>query len=520
MIWVDEPIRISTERHIPPHHDPVGSAKTFVLHRVIILLLFAHIYFGLRPNAAKANPLDTYGLSSRQIAVGGAATAGADDYSATYYNPGKLPFVANGFGVGLLFSFDDVAIRLKSRPDGVDVPTLMYDSLPMDESAVSHSIRPLATEDLVNPRRNTYEIPNTIALQGGLVHDLGLSWFKLGLSVHMPLNEMARARFYYPDEREQYFSNRLHFSLIGDRSQRPSINAAMGFKPLKWLGIGIGLDMQATIAAKARMFVPDPLDQANVNLTIDGAVKYSFIPVAGVYFQPLDELGIGISYREPSWYGTSLHNEIQFWSFEVYKGEPVTHQEFNYAFSYAPREVRGGVSYNVSAWTFLADLSWRQWSLFKDMLAASSRKRFKDVWTPRLGMRVQVHEIVELSAGAAYEPSPVPRQNGRTNYVDNDRIQCSAGTEIDIPPVKGLAVGVHFQAIPLLPRSESKNLFAPSGVIEDTMGLIDEFPDSRDNKTDEYIEQSAGLQTNNPGYPGYSSEGWFGSVGVYMNYTF
>ena len=519
MIWVDEPIHFYAAQR-PFIRNPMHTARTFVLHRVILLLLFAHLYFGLRPNTAKANPLDTYGLSSRQISVGGTATAGADDYSAAYYNPGKLPFVPNGFGAGLLFSFDDVAILLKNRPNDVDVPALMYDSLPMDSAAVAHSIRPLATEDLVNARRDTHNIPNTIAFQGGLVHDLGLSWFKLGFSVHMPLNEMARARFFYPDEREQYFSNRLHFSLIGDRSQRPSINAAVGFRPVEWFGVGVGVDMQAKIVATPKMFVPDPLDQANVYLTLDGGVQYSFIPVAGVYFQPLEELGIGLSYREPSWYGANLHNEIQFWSFEVYKGEPVTHQKFSYPFSYSPREVRGGASYRLDSWTFLADLVWRQWSLFKDILASSERKRFRDVWIPKLGIRVKVHENVEISTGASYEYSPVPEQNGRTNYVDNDRIQCALGTEVSIPQVKGLSVGVHFQAIPLVPRSETKTVFAPNGVIEDTLGIIDEFPDSRDNKTDEYIEESAGLQTNNPGYPGYRSKGWFGSVGVYMNYTF
>jgi len=44
--------------------------------------------------------------------------------------------------------------------------------------------------------------------------------------------------------------------------------------------------------------------------------------------------------------------------------------------------------------------------------------------------------------------------------------------------------------------------------------VLDEFPDSVDLRTNESIAASAGLQTNNPGYPGFSSEGWLMGIGV------
>ena len=39
---------------------------------------------------AHSNPMDRYGFGSRQIAMGGAATALADDSSANYYNPAGI----------------------------------------------------------------------------------------------------------------------------------------------------------------------------------------------------------------------------------------------------------------------------------------------------------------------------------------------------------------------------------------------------------------------------------------------
>jgi hypothetical protein len=49
---------------------------------------------------------------------------------------------------------------------------------------------------------------------------------------------------------------------------------------------------------------------------------------------------------------------------------------------------------------------------------------------------------------------------------------------------------------------------------------VDEFPSSIDGRTGVPIPQSAGLQTNNPGYPGFSSEGWLFGAGVSITARF
>ena len=101
----------------------------------------------------------------------------------------------------------------------------------------------------------------------------------------------------------------------------------------------------------------------------------------------------------------------------------------------------------------------------------------------------------------------MPPQTGRTNYADADRYalgggllrkSCLLGRIVDV------SVGLQVQV--LQPRSSWKDPAAPAPV-------VDEFPDSigLDGRP---IEASAGLQTNNPGFPGFGVDGWLWSLGV------
>ena len=54
--------------------------------------------------------------------------------------------------------------------------------------------------------------------------------------------------------------------------------------------------------------------------------------------------------------------------------------------------------------------------------------------------------------------------------------------------------------------------------------VIDEFPDNTFLKADtiekKLVEDAEGLQTNNPGYPGYRSKGWALGVGLTFKIPF
>jgi hypothetical protein len=110
-----------------------------------------------------------------------------------------------------------------------------------------------------------------------------------------------------------------------------------------------------------------------------------------------------------------------------------------------------------------------------------------------------------ISFDLGYAPSPVPDQTGRTNYVDNSRIVSSAGIESPIK-VLGREIEAGFYLF--------GSVFVPRSVNKDPSRIVDEFPD---NTT--YISTGLpaagreGLQTNNPGYPGFDSHGYMLGAG-------
>ena len=99
-----------------------------------------------------------------------------------------------------------------------------------------------------------------------------------------------------------------------------------------------------------------------------------------------------------------------------------------------------------------------------------------------------------------YVPSPVPDQVGRSNYVDNDRVGAAIGADIDI------AVGsTHLR--PGLQLFGSR--LVRRHVTKDDARLVDELPDgSVTGSTHDPVPGAQGLQTNNPGWPGFASAGW------------
>lgn len=481
-----------------------------------LVLLLALVAFAA---PAQASPLELYGLSSRGISLGGAQTAASRDYNALFYNPGRMGFSPNTVGVHLTASFDRVRISLFDRGLCVegepchDVPAAIYSSLPMDPDATRITSRYLPTAELPAARRDTENDPNTVLLSGGVIHDLGVYWLRLGAAFSLPLTALADADMRYADEREQFFSNQLQFQLLNRRANRPSFLAGVAFRPIRWLGFGASVNVFGNVVANTRMYIPDALDQQAINMAMGVSVKYDASAIAGIHFEPLEWFGFGFSFRDRSWFGAGLTNKLQFWNFEIYKGEPVTVQNFSYGFSFTPRVLTGGLRFDLASFTLTGDAFWEMWNEYRPETAIGREAGWKDTFGARLGLEYRATSWLDVRVGTAYRPSPVPSQSGRTNYVDNDKIDATTGFSFYLPWVEGLAVDLHVQFVALLPRSHYKKANDPDPV-------IDEFPDARDAKTDRPVASSEGLQTNNPGWPGYRSSGFVGTAGLGVTYYF
>jgi hypothetical protein len=99
-----------------------------------------------------------------------------------------------------------------------------------------------------------------------------------------------------------------------------------------------------------------------------------------------------------------------------------------------------------------------------------------------------------------YTPSPVPEQIGESNYVDNDKVGLMAGGDIALKlgPTK-LRPGAQLFVNRLISRHNTK----------DDALMTDQLPDdSIYGSTHDPVLGAKGLQTNNPGWPGFASQGW------------
>jgi hypothetical protein len=101
----------------------------------------------------------------------------------------------------------------------------------------------------------------------------------------------------------------------------------------------------------------------------------------------------------------------------------------------------------------------------------------------------------------------VPPQTGRTNYVDNDRVGLTVGGDYDFR-----LGGLHFR--PGL--GASGQLLMRRYQAKDDALIRDELPDNTVDRNLDPVPAARGLQTNNPGWPGFASEGFVWSANVWL----
>jgi long-chain fatty acid transport protein len=178
-----------------------------------------------------------------------------------------------------------------------------------------------------------------------------------------------------------------------------------------------------------------------------------------------------------------------------------------------PLTVAGGATYQLGddkrrALWLTAVGSFQRWSQYKDRHSERPAGDYgwSDTLSAAIGARYgqgRARGWVDLN----FQPSPVPPQTGRSNYVDNDRAGVMAGGDYDIRFWGSkFRVGATFVAHHLFERHVTK-FVAPAGT-DDPDLVRDEVPDDAIDNINQPVPGAAGLQTNNPGFPGFESVGW------------
>ena len=335
----------------------------------------------------------------------------------------------------------------------------------------------------------------------------------LGFSAILPASEVQGHNVFFVDEREQHFSNSLRFELYDDRMASNAFALAMGGRPLPKVTVGIGMVAAIESNANTPVYVPDGSNLSRVLLAQSLSVDTSLVPHFGVVYEADADLQITATAHGSSSVRISGQNVIDT------AGTGTDVQEFSFTHAWEPVSLALGASYalareptrdGASTLLLTGSATWRHWSAYEDRQSDTPTDRWSDTVTVSAGGRYRT-AASELTLDAIFVPSPVPDQIGRSNYVDNTRVGVSGGASANWivagRPIRGR---IFVQAHRLLRRSVAKDLAAEDPV-------IDEFPDNAVDPTvdpDAPLLDAQGLQTNNPGFPGFASEGWLLAAGV------
>ncbi len=439
---------------------------------------------------------------------------------SAFFNPSLLVYQDKGFFVGLYYLHQELDIDYMDRPAGADISAAAYDSRPVDGATVpADQVRPVPTSSLSSARGADSPVRDGGYIGFGTTVHTYKRYLTIGFFMQMSLSSFQSQNPYFVDEREQYFSNSLHFELLDDRLANASLVFALASQPVRWMSLGIGLTMATTATTTSRIFVGD-FSRGNAPLVSpEVSIGTTFVPHAAVTFEPIENLLLSLVFH---WkYGSTMTTgtEQQMWNYTYPDGESVSVYEYRFNYGYLPIRLGLGVSWTGDGgsrlkYTVAATATWNKWSDYIDRHDTAPTLAWHDTFPVTLAGKFMVDGAHEVALDMMFQQSPVPDQDGRTNYVDNSRLGIATGYTYHLPVNKfKLTFGAQFQCQYLFPRSVVKSPDSADPV-------RDEFPDSIYYVTDKVVAESAGLQSNNPGFPGFGSSGWIMGAGVRLSFHY
>ena len=485
-----------------------------------------------------STPLNWFGNDARGMAQGGTGTALSRGASDLLLNPALMSFRPGGLWLTFSAAPNFMAIDLDERDPAYDVPDEIYQTSPVGWSRD----RPVPTSMLTNPRSSTDDLPAALLINIVAVDAFFHESLRLGLGFTAPLTGLAVIESWYNDEREQHFSNRLHFERFGEFPSVMTFYPGASFAPLEWLSLGFTLQIDLALQMEARMFLTEGTDWEYSYFNSGGRVVPSLRPIAGVALRTPVGVVAGLAYRHQSWFESNVDVDLRVWNGE--RPIPETdelqmqfQQAHRFVFGFQPREVALAAGFARGPFSAEVGGSWQQWSRYLDRHGNHythpatgpeddpespgwdddwKDPAFRDVFTVRAGAEMWVTDHLALRAGAGFFPSPMPPQTGRYNYVDNDLFLYSlgAGTRFTVLG-RTVTADLAAQLWHMKMLKVHKNNFT-----REEGGIIDEVPDHVTDFNGQPLPGGQGLQTNNPGFPGYSLSGVALNFGLMIGLEF
>jgi long-subunit fatty acid transport protein len=243
-----------------------------------------------------------------------------------------------------------------------------------------------------------------------------------------------------------------HFYLYRSLPEKLILAPALAFRILDQLSVGIGLQVLADLNGTADFsadLVNRRLTRRNmrVDLTPNAALT------AGILAGPFAGFRFGVSYRG------SLALNYHLPSLLNLEGLGQLNLDVHGVTAWTPNHVNFGISYELpnKKLRLAFDLNFSQWSAAPDPSAKVELDTRGEVidrlglgqaldltspdlglgasntWTPRFGVEWLPSPTWAVRGGYFYRPTPLPRQTGYTNYLDNDTHGFSAGVAWTTP---------------------------------------------------------------------------------------
>ncbi len=363
---------------------------------------------------AHAGGYDIFGVTPRDIGMGGAMTASVIGFSALYYNPAALTLDrANSLGLNLALS----------------VPLLEVDRED-----------PTATPATVLPETHANATFGWVKPIGGIFEDR----LAFGVSLSLPVERLLRVQGIDPAAPQFYLYQNLQDKLL--------IHLGAAGDLLPWLSLGAGVQILADLNGQADLeldILAGSFDRRSMGVTLAPTLA----PFAGllIHTPPADggQLKLGLAFRGSSRLAFDLPvlvSEGEALDLDITVAQTVL---------WTPNQFALGLAYTLDepAFTLALDLAYALWSEapdpsprlsvdfdgkllgafgLEDALDLSVKSQplalgFSDTLTARIGAEWSPNGALTLRAGYFFRPTPAPPQTGSTAYLDNDAHVLSLG---------------------------------------------------------------------------------------------
>ena len=384
-----------------------------------------------------AGPAGAAGFQLRELSADGVGTAlagsssRAEDLSTIYLNPAGMTRLGTGVQADLTYVMPRIEFfGSGAGPDGV----------PFTGGAGGD-----AGEDVLVP-----------ALYGLWAFGSGLS---AGLSLNVPFGLATR---YDDGWVGRYFA-------LESEIQNMVLTPSIAWKATEHLSLGAGLQIGRADATLSRAINLSALGlpDATTKLTGDD-FGYGFTLGALYEFTPTSR--VGLTYRSRIDY--TLEGDARFYGVPeaVAALIPTLNDTGASAKVTTPDVLSLGAYHEFGPkWSGMAELSWTNWSTFRELRVAFDDGRpddvtpenWEDSWFFSLGAEYRPWENHAFQAGIAYDESPVPEDTRTARIPDADRYWASLGYAYDFAPGRRLNLGythIFFDKVELAESTDSGTL--------------------------------------------------------------